>query len=1317
MIGNIGRMLKRIVIGVLLFASVLVFLILLAGRIYLGTEHAQQRIRNTVNQLIPGTFFWRLHSLSLLNGGIDLRDIRLTGAAGEDLIFIERLFLEVSWRELYRGRVFAEKLVIEKPRVLMCLDQNNDLDLAGAFVAPGPSAPVEPGPEVSGSPESGSPLLPFNILVKSLRLSNGFVRFEMVTPEKEGGREHASLDQVEIVLDNGDLLNEKGTLLLRTGIGTVDMAGVRTSIDRLQLRTTLDQNRFQPIQLETQAGRTNLKATGSLYRLWVRPLVDLDVDLDLSLAELRDALDLDFDLAGMVTAKGKIKGDPVDPEAEVKLLAQAIHAAGYPLDRLHLACRFQERYLTVRQLELGLPRGDIALTGHVDLRKTLAQGIWSSFQDWSALSYDGIISQPETAVAKLLGENKGIRGTASSTLIVQGVGVEPEQMSVTAQLEAEVKKLMVGGGIKPMDLHLSARAGLNKGRVTLEQGQVFCGENQLEASGRFDLGSHETEALVQVTATDFDRFLPVTAGPAPKGEFAMKLQLSGSAKQPLIHGQVRADHLRYESLDLGMATALFQLADGVLRLENLTLQNKRSELAAHGTLALMDSKSGAFIEDPRFEVSLSGKPIFIEDFTSELKGELTVNAKASGSFNHPEGSLSAEGRQLDLGFQKIMTARMTARLVEDQIQVTPLTLTLAPGEEIRAEGWVAFDQTYAVRVLSKGIRLGRVDALTAKGIKNETLYFDIGGCGRLDNPAMSGNAVVSGLAIKDNRFQDLRLGLKLQDRILRISGKDIVEFDGRLDLRSQDFSAMLRFDRTDLTPFIRLAGREGLFGSVQGRMTFEGNIRMPENINAAADLDELELRLATTKLLSAQQVHAVFEHGKLVLPGLHLILAEQGYLDIRGEGRLDGALDLSADGRIPLETIRLFMAEAPDDLEGELLVKAVLQGEPARPDFRAEIGFAGISFTIPELMQKLHDVSGRIDVTPVAVSLENIKGHLDTGEIHVNGKIDLAELRPARFAIKVDGYALPLTVPDMLEMLVNTEVAFSGTPEAPMLTGEIVILEGQYTKDVDLNLLELVEPSRREEPPETVTLPILENLAFDIALRHRNPFMIANNLALLSLKPDLRLYGTLARPLLSGRAEVESGTITYQKREFEVQKGLINFINPYKIEPDVMVRSSVRVRDWTIFLDVSGTPDNLKYTLRSEPSEQHADILSLIVFGKTTRELMERDASPSSQPSQLLADYIAKELRDSVKDAAGLDTLSVEYQARRNQKDPEKVKVTMGKELSRRVTLKYDVETDQGKFIQSTTAEYKFLERLLMSISQDSKGDYGGELSYRIEFR
>ena len=70
-----------------------------------------------------------------------------------------------------------------------------------------------------------------------------------------------------------------------------------------------------------------------------------------------------------------------------------------------------------------------------------------------------------------------------------------------------------------------------------------------------------------------------------------------------------------------------------------------------------------------------------------------------------------------------------------------------------------------------------------------------------------------------------------------------------------------------------------------------------------------------------------------------------------------------------------------------------------------------------------------------------------------------------------------------------------------------------------------------------------------------------------------------------------------------------------------------------------------------------------------------------------------------------------------NDSGEQGLNVTVGKELSRQVTVKYGVDIRNGETVQRMTTDYKLLENLLMSGFQDTGGDFGGELKYRLEFR
>ncbi len=56
--------------------------------------------------------------------------------------------------------------------------------------------------------------------------------------------------------------------------------------------------------------------------------------------------------------------------------------------------------------------------------------------------------------------------------------------------------------------------------------------------------------------------------------------------------------------------------------------------------------------------------------------------------------------------------------------------------------------------------------------------------------------------------------------------------------------------------------------------------------------------------------------------------------------------------------------------------------------------------------------------------------------------------------------------------------------------------------------------------------------------------------------------GKLSKPVITGRARVVEGVIMYLKTEFEIEKGIVDFVDPYSIEPDIDLAAKSRIRDW-----------------------------------------------------------------------------------------------------------------------------------------------------------
>jgi len=598
------------------------------------------------------------------------------------------------------------------------------------------------------------------------------------------------------------------------------------------------------------------------------------------------------------------------------------------------------------------------------------------------------------------------------------------------------------------------------------------------------------------------------------------------------------------------------------------------------------------------------------------------------------------------------------------------------------------------------------------------MILDVAGEGTFDTPQLSGNAAVKNFRVNDRGLGDVNIQLNIADNLAKLKGKLNFDIAAAYHLKSGDFSANLDFSDTDLAPYFAIADAKDFSGNITGKIEASGNAADPSKITGAGQFERLDLFMKEQELAHTENYQISFKDRKVSIPAFSLRLLKEGNLTIQGSADLTGPLAIKADGSIPLDGLGMAAGDLPD-ITGTITLSADVGGTVEKPSITSEIGLDKIGFTVPELMQRLHDLNGRIIISPDALEIDNLEGKLDEGQLSLSGKVGLENMQPGQINLDLAMQALPIKVPDMLDIMLQSDLNFTGNLEDSTLKGDIVIVEGVYHKDINASLLSGVGRKNRAQPVKTQKAPnpMLENMKLNISIKRRNPFLVDNNLAYLDINPDIRITGTAGAPLVQGRTSIESGTIEYQKKEFEVKKGVIDFLDPYELIPTLDIESTVQIRTWLITLAISGDPDNLVFTLSSDPPEEDGDIVSLIILGKTSEELMGGSGSKQSA-EQMLAEMVATTFGEDIKQMTGLDHFEVQSASDAGSDDTsEGVKVTVGKDLSDRLTVKYAADSRTGQMIQRAISEYKLLENIVVSGFQDSLGIFGGEIQYRLEFR
>jgi translocation and assembly module TamB len=1199
-----------------------------------------------------------------------------------------------------------------------------------------PSSEPESEPTPEPEPDSSPP--GFNVRVNAFDLTGGIFSFRQ-RPKHHGYGDIVDivvLDDIDISLTAADLAGQSGRLAVSINGGRMDMADIRTGLKKFHLHAGLDQGRLTPLDIDILlADGTALTLTGAVDRMFDQPEIGLEMAFQAELSDIGRILDLGIDLTGPVDLHLTASGAAADPEVALSIRYGSGVIAGLPIADINLAARMSERRVHLQRLSAETDAGDMDITGTISVQEAFPDGFMAGYTEIDAITCSLFLNADLPNLARLsdVFDISGPRGAVSLTADISGSAVMPD---IALNLNG---KALAWQDIRIGDLLADAGMDLQQGTLGIERISLNNRRSSFRlsgAAGLFSPGSYEllNDPIFNLELTDGVLFADDFSDDI-EGRLAFGANISGSMRQPSATLFIRGDGIAARNQKIGDLTADLSLDEGRVTIAPLKIVNNKSTLMLTGSAHVLAPVTAEIMDDPAIDITLSGDSVRIKDFFPDLAGLVSVNGHILGSLKQPRGHLRLLADDLDLGVQQIRQINLNVRLDQTIVHIDPLKVLLAPDQAVTLTGWVNMKKKYNLQLISDPISPNAINALAEVFPEGGRVQIEGSGEGTLDDPQAEAKIRISDLLINGSTLPSLNIGLSVADQIAHIRGTspsgdhkpdaaaESLSMEGRLHIKNQDFTIRVGMDRMDLAPYLEMASQPELSGQLTARVNAGGNLFALDQVRAELHIADLSLFRNELEILRSSDFQTAFDNGLLSIPGSRVTLLSEGFLNIHGTGRVNGNLDLHADGSVPVSLAESF-TDAVTDTSGTIDISAGISGTASDPAIAADIFLKNISLTLPETAQRLHEVNGGIHITSDRVAIRNVKGRLDAGDFSISGDLDLADFQPVRADIAINARAFPIKVPDTLDLTINAGIKLSGDNEKSMLSGDIILLDGLYYRDIEFSLMDAagdIGRGRREfsPPPETESegLPLLNKLALDINVRHRNPFMVDNNMAVLRIRPDLRIYGTPNHPLISGRAQVTDGVITFYNTEFTVQKGIIDFINPYKIEPTIDIAAQSQVRHWTINLAVTGPPDDLRVLLSSSPAEEHGDIVSLLVVGKTTRELAGGEGGGASSPQQLLANLLAEQLQKNLQAGTGLDIIELEYTTNGESDTGDDIRVTVGKEISRRLTLLYGVEQRSGLVVQKSTAIYKLLENLSVNAFQDTEGAFGGEMRYRLEFR
>lgn len=386
-----------------------------------------------------------------------------------------------------------------------------------------------------------------------------------------------------------------------------------------------------------------------------------------------------------------------------------------------------------------------------------------------------------------------------------------------------------------------------------------------------------------------------------------------------------------------------------------------------------------------------------------------------------------------------------------------------------------------------------------------------------------------------------------------------------------------------------------------------------------------------------------------------LTLADPARTSFQASGRVpfaeSGALKIDVNGTADLALANVYLSVTGDRARGLMTTSARITGTRAAPRIEGSgkiaNGFfrsAGSGFELRDIAAEFDGSERRIAVTSLSAKAAN--GGAVTGRGGIT--LDPAAGYPIELALKANDAQLVST--EITTVIADVDVRMSGA----------ILREASIKGTADVDLWEIRLPERLARPLTPIrvthrnapagiqaTLPAEQeeeaqsSLTFNLDVTVRAPQRVHVRGQGLEAEfgGQVKASGSVDRPAINGRFDLRRGYVELLSQRVSLTRGRITFAGD--VVPLIDIVGEVRKSDVTASIGVKGKATTPEISLTSTPTLPQDEIMSRVLFDKSTQQLSAFEALQLAGAIARLSGLASGPgILDRLRASLGIDSLS-----------------------------------------------------------------------------
>jgi autotransporter translocation and assembly factor TamB len=438
-----------------------------------------------------------------------------------------------------------------------------------------------------------------------------------------------------------------------------------------------------------------------------------------------------------------------------------------------------------------------------------------------------------------------------------------------------------------------------------------------------------------------------------------------------------------------------------------------------------------------------------------------------------------------------------------------------------------------------------------------------------------------------------------------------------------------------------------------------------------------------------------------------------------------------ASSQIDLGIVQGFTSYVTN-VTGVLQANFKVTGSGYDPHLDGAIDIKGGAFSAPLLGMSYTGLDTRIDFKPDAVTISQFQIlDDDKNPLTVGGSLAVHERAVGAVDIKLQSDNFKVIKNSTADLKFDSDVHVTGTVRTPKVEGTIEVgpstinvaelLETATTSAYSTTATEISPAESAGPEPTTPAVPgIFDSTELRVSLAIPGDLLIRGN----NIKPanapidvgDMNAYVggavNIVKPpheriRIAGEVNTVRGGYTFQGRRFDILRdGRIRFQGSDVIDPVIDLQARRIIAGVEVFVHVRGTMRQPELSFTSNPPQDEADLLSLIIFNTPINELGEGQQVALAARAQALAGgYLASGLSQSIASALSLDEFEIQAAGDRGIAPSITIGQQLGKDLFVRLRQGFGNEQATEFILEYQLAQYLRLQGTASDVSGSTQRD------------